>query len=369
MKYVVLFPECRNVHLVKDVGMIPYYMNKLYGWDASVACYKNEEDYSYLESEVKGLKLDIISKTFCNARLDGLKYLAANARQIDILQIYHIHSSRNYYWIELYKRLNPNGKVYWRLDTGYGLVGSNPFGNFIMSFFRKGILKKCTLISAETESTSQGLTDDWKVCKVEYVANGFYNYGKKKVKYEDKENIICTVGRIGTYQKNTEVLLQAYRLFEKECPEWKLRIIGPVENKFNEYIKKFMDANPHLKNKVIFTGEIKNRDELYNEYMKAKIFCMTSRWEGFSVAYMEALYGGGYIISSDVYSAFDATDYGRLGCIFSIGDYIGLYKCLLRVCKEGFLSQKRCDEAVDFVLSNYNWEQTVARIHDLLIEE
>jgi L-malate glycosyltransferase len=57
----LLFPECRNVHLIKDVGMIPYILYKYYGYDSKIVCYNNET-YSSLNKEVKGLKLNFIEK-------------------------------------------------------------------------------------------------------------------------------------------------------------------------------------------------------------------------------------------------------------------------------------------------------------------
>lgn len=370
MRYVVLFPECKNVHLIKRVGMIPYKMKELYGMDSAIACYRNEEQYLYLETEVKGLKLDFIRKRFNNSRLDGLCYLFENAKKIDVLQIFHIHSTRNYYWIELYKMLNPSGKVYLMLDTNYGLTNYEyTFGkSSLLRTIRKKIIKKCALISAETESTAYGLSKKWGI-NVEWINNGFYFRKKTPIEYKDKENIICTVGRIGTFQKNNEVLLQAFKYFSQEHPDWKLKIIGAIEPVFNEYIDNFMKENTELIDKIIFLGEIQDRGKLFNEYKKAKIFALTSRWEGFAVSFMEALSAGCYIISSDVYCAYDITDYQRFGTIFPIGDVIGLAKCLKHACENEDILKKTCEEGPSFVYENYDWGKNCEKIEYLLRKE
>ncbi len=369
MRYVVLFPECQNIHLTKDVGMIPYKMNELYGWDAAIACYRNAQEYPYLDNEVRGLKLEFIDRRFNNSRLDGLLYLMRNAKSIDVLQIFHIQSTRNFYWIELYKRLNPNGKVYLKLDTDYGLVHYDfPFGKTILSKMRIQVAKKCSLISAETESTAYGLTNKWGI-KVEWINNGFYSMHKTLVSYNEKENVICTVGRIGTYQKNNEVLLEAFERFSKENQDWKLKIIGTIEREFLEYINAFMKKNPQLKSRILFMGEITDREKLYEEYKKAKIFVLTSRWEGFAVSYMEALAAGCFIISSDVYCAYDVTDYQRLGLLFSIGDSIGLYKCINRVVDNESILEQVCIEAPKYAFENYNWDNNCRKIYQLLMNE
>ena len=51
MRYVTLFLKTENVHLLKDVGMIPYYLYKEHGMDCTIATYNNSGDYTYLEKE------------------------------------------------------------------------------------------------------------------------------------------------------------------------------------------------------------------------------------------------------------------------------------------------------------------------------
>ena len=74
MRFVTMYPETENVHLIKDVGMIPFIMHKKFAYDSTIVCYKNE-DYSYLENEVKGLKLDFIKKYTGKSIIDGAIYL------------------------------------------------------------------------------------------------------------------------------------------------------------------------------------------------------------------------------------------------------------------------------------------------------
>ena len=116
MNYVVLFPECENIHLTKPVGMIPYIMQQKFGYDSFVACYRNADAYPYLDDAVKGLKLCFIPKIAGRPRWDGLFWLVRHARKIDVLQIFHFTSSRNYLWIFAYMLLHPRGKVYLMLD-------------------------------------------------------------------------------------------------------------------------------------------------------------------------------------------------------------------------------------------------------------
>src|SRR5690606_8696614 len=114
--------------------------------------------------------------------------------------------------------------------------------------------------------------------------------------FHEKENIILAVGRIGTYQKNTELLLEA--LLNVDLNNWKVFILGPIEENFTAYISNLFTAHPNLKDKIIFAGNITDRLELFGWYNRAKILCMTSRFEGFPITFSEALYFGNYIITT-----------------------------------------------------------------------
>jgi glycosyltransferase involved in cell wall biosynthesis len=139
-------------------------------------------------------------------------------------------------------------------------------------------------------------------------------FEKTDIKMKDiaqKENIILTVGRLGSREKNTEMILKAAS--KVDFKEWKLICVGPVEkNKvdFKEYIDEFYINNPKFKNKVIFTGSIYNKKELWEYYNKSKVFLLPSRWESFGIVLVEALKFRNYIISTDVGGATDIINMG-----------------------------------------------------------
>lgn len=107
---------------------------------------------------------------------------------------------------------------------------------------------------------------------------------------ENKQNIICYVGRIDKGQKNTMLLLEAYKLIFKDFPDWKVEIWGE-QNYDRDYFlacKNFVDSNG-LSDLVLFKGTTKNVGEIYS---RSKIFAMPSNCEGFSLALTEALSSG-----------------------------------------------------------------------------
>jgi len=365
MNFVTMFPETENVHLVKDVGMIPYIMHEQFGYNSKIVCYKNNQNYEYLENEVKGLKIEFLEKRTGDTIKDGIIYLLKNSRKIDVLHLFHL-SKRSLYWILVYKLLNPKGKVYLKLDADQNIKAFDYHKKSIKGYIKRKVLSSCNLISVETKLLYNYLRENWNL-DVEYIPNGFYDYGKRQeVNYCEKENIILTVGRIGTYQKATETLLKGFKLANEKIPDWTLKIIGPIEKSFYEYIDNFFKENPQLKNKIIFTGPISDRIKLDAEYRKAKIFCLTSRWEGFPLVYLEAIKNGCYIITSDVLAAFDITNGGELGKIFKVGDYEQLALILEQICNNQDLIEWSIKDIQDFAYENFYWPNICKKINDKL---
>ena len=137
---------------------------------------------------------------------------------------------------------------------------------------------------------------------------------KIKVKtLEEKEDIILTVGRLGTKAKNTELLLETLK--DTDLKDWKVYLVGSLDKRFEKYKENFFKENPDLINKIIFTGEIKNREELYKYYNRAKVFVLPSKWESFGIVMVEAMAFGNYVITSNTCAANDITNNSEIGKI------------------------------------------------------
>ncbi|HMM20559.1 MAG TPA: glycosyltransferase [Selenomonadales bacterium] len=364
MTFVTLFPETENVHLGKDIGMIPYLLHKQYGLDARVACYENGE-YPYISSLLEGLKLDFIPRNKENGLLDASEYLKANAKNIDILNLYHF-LDRTLEWARLYKSLNPQGKIFLKLDANEWFIKQFDINENNIEASHS-ILKECALISVETTELYEYLNKQWPVT-VEYLPNGFYDFGtRKQINFAEKENIICTVGRIGLYLKANEVLLEAFAIASPGIPDWKLKIIGPVEKQFESYIEQYFEKYPQLAEKVIFTGKISDKEALSAEYQKAKIFCLTSRLESFGLVFAEAASQGCFIITSDVVSAKDVTGNGKYGDIFRKDYTVQLADILIKNCQNEVRLARVCNTIQDFAYDNFYWVNICKKIYQHLI--
>jgi glycosyltransferase involved in cell wall biosynthesis len=376
--FVTIFTETENFHLVKDVGQIPYFMYKTEGYDAELISYKNNEEYPYLNKEVKGLKLNFIPNKgrLVYFELGILSYLWSFSKSIDILNLFHFKKDHLLYFL-LYKTLNPKGKSYIKLDMDilffkdYNafLYSKYSLKNYLLKAITKWIFQLTDVFSVETEEARSYLLRIYPELeqKLICIPNGVDNlYLEEEIKlrsWEEKENIIITVGRIGTFQKNTELFLEALK--DVDLGSWKVYIMGPVEASFQAYIDTYFTKNPLLAEKILFMGNITDRKELFEWYNQAKVFCLTSRWESFGIVFTEALYFGNYIITSPISSAAYITDYGKYGTIAE-SDVLEFSKAIQKGINPGFLTTQRYEEIRNFSKKNFTWKGIIKKLSDKL---
>lgn len=323
IRYCVLYPQAENVHLIKDVGMIAYKLFKAYDYDASVACYENGT-YEYLEKEVKGLKLNFIKRRYNNDILDGISYIKRNAKSIDVLQLFHV-TLRTVFYTFAYKFFNPKGKIFIKLDCTNRLIDVIKSLSGIKYKMLNAFLNKVDIIGVEQETLYEQLRDilSEQSKKLLFIPNGIDFEGTNKynsLNFKDKENIILHVGRIGSPEKATDILLNAVKnIKDIESSGWKVNIVGPIEENFKEYIDEFFEKNAHLKGVVEFKGAVYDREQLFEEYKKAKIFCLSSNYESFGIALIESASFGDVIVSTDVGIAKELVK-GNNGIIVDVQD-------------------------------------------------
>ena len=374
--FVTVFTETENFHLVKDVGQLPYFMYKTEGYDATLISYQNNVEYPLINNEVDGLKLNFIPNKgrFLYFELGVLYYLLNKSKSIAVLNLFHFKKD-NILYLLIYKLVNPQGKAYIKLDMdilffkNYNafLFSNYALKNFILKALTSWIFKLTDLFSVETDQAKDYLLNVYPELqnKLICIPNGVDNlYLDKEIPikaFQEKENIILTVGRIGTHQKNTELLLDALKI--TDLKDWKVYILGPIEESFKKYIADFYRESPQLENKIIFTGNITDRKELFDWYNRSKIFCLSSRYEGFPIAFPEALYFGNYLISSPVSSAEHITSKGKYGTVAK-ADAHEFSNALQNSIEPGFLSSQRYEEIRRFSKDNFTWPGIVKKLAD-----
>lgn len=368
IRALTVFALCENVHLTKDVGMIPYILQKDFDYDCTIASYSNG-DYPSLETDVKGLKHTLFAKKTNNPTIDSLLFICSNFRKYDLLQAYHL--TRGSVLIlsvfKLLKKLDKKGITYLKLDAGEELKDFKYRG--ITGRIFRFLISKIDIISTETKELYETLNaNNILQKKVNYIPNGFYPKSEA-IRYEEKQNIILTVGRIGTQQKASEILLKAFSFFYQYNKDWILEFVGPIEDHFKETIETFYREHPDLVNQVKFHGNISNKVLLKNKYDAAKLFVLTSRWESFGLVLLEAMNSGCTIISTDLMSAKDVTDNGLYGEKFKIDDYQALSEILLRKANDEEYLRNNTMAIQEYAKKKFYWPDIVKQINDLIESE
>lgn len=310
--------QFQEMFLSKDIFLVPYYIAK---------CLGGTLDYVYCQN----LGNTIIPAVHRNANIRQstvvddframLKYIVADARQIDVLFIWG-SSLKHMLIIRLLKLINPKSKVVVfgdmeppqaRILNQTDFMCPKGVKGIVKRYFTNFFMKNVTYIVANIEAYNEmkKLCDRKKWCGLSH----FYpclddeklnEYGIKRKLWEEKDNIIVCVGRVGCYQKNTEMLLEALK--KVDLKEWKIYMIGPVtysfdlneKGDFQNVIDRFFEDYPQYNDKLIFTGMIYDQRIVLDYYNRAKVLLMTSRHESWGNVYSEAAALGCYIISTDV---------------------------------------------------------------------
>ena len=111
-------------------------------------------------------------------------------------------------------------------------------------------------------------------------------------KLPKKENSVLFVGRL-EWQKRPDLLLDIWKIVVRKYPNWDLYILG--DGVMKEYL---VDKVTHDKIKNV---HIEGKKNPMSYYMKSKVLCMTSCYEGFGLVLLEAMNFGVVPIAFDVF--------------------------------------------------------------------
>jgi glycosyltransferase involved in cell wall biosynthesis len=152
-----------------------------------------------------------------------------------------------------------------------------------------------------------------------------------------KDNTIISVGRLEP-QKNQALLINTFSRVHKRHPEYNLVIYGEgtLRAKLEILIQKL-----GLTDCVFLPG---NKSNIFDYEKKAKLFVMTSNFEGMANALIEAMCIGLPCISTKVSGATDLINNGNNGILVDVGNEVEL--------EEKILSLVENEEKMNFVATN-----------------
>lgn len=396
--FVTFFPDLENEHLTKDIGMIPDILQNKFGYSSYIMCYRNGE-YPRLKTETSNLKLCFIKKNWLHTHFDrrisnnknllwmtlGLLLtmidlvpaMMKHAKKIDVLQLYHL-KYESIILGRIYKLINPRGTLYLKMDAN-PLIIDQYSGDRRQLLKRSQCfysLKKFDIISAESQELItflrrnhplfQGLGD-----KLFYLPNGL-NLSRlsgytRPIK--DKENIILHVARMGIYEKGSDIILNAYQNIAREFPDWKLVLIGAMENDFKGYFNDYLAKNQDIRDNIDYQGFIEERGKLFEYYSKAKIIAIPSRSESFCFAAIEGGYFGDVIVGSNLPPLREYTDNGRLGYLCEIDNVQCYEKTLRQILKNDAVLEDKSSATSELIRKTYDWDKICQSLDKIIREK
>lgn len=383
-QFVTVFPGYRDFHFYKDPGQIPYHFSKL-GYKTSIVLYS---DMSLLKESERNINLVKIPANRFNTlyNVGIISYLMRNARKISILNLFHL-TWQSLLFAFIYKSFNPAGFVYLKLDASrYSGVyqWEEIFNNRIRPTFdsdkrktlkgrlkdmliRKYLVRQVDLWSVEDDFTCQTYESLYKFFsrRIITVYNGYSSdlaSSGNVNEFNAKENIILTVGRLGTFQKGTEILLEAFRK-GANTNNYELHLAGSIEPEFTNIIKNYFEGSPALQSRVFFHGDL-NRSDLFSLYNRSKIFCMPSRFEGMAIVFAEAMYFRNAILTTSFVAPSGIIRDKGLGVVTENADATQLAEQLERLINDETLLRRYADNANKFANQEFNWSIIVARVEE-----
>lgn len=370
-------PSYDSVIAYKDAGMLLYELNKSFNYTAKYCgCNNSEYEAEWNPQFLKSVCVTKISESleFKQQVLDIKKYIKDHIISYDAV-IFFNYGNTTYKLANLCKQINPKIVVYVKLDMGkggYAHFAPNRDFSFLRSRFEAFKSRNVDFFTVETKEYYNALKDTSMFKgRLHYLPNGVSTLGidDATVNIEQKKNIVITVGRLGIYEKNTELLLDSIlEIPDNLRSQWKFYFVGPQTTEFSQYIAKFLEDNPMLAPNIVQLGNITDRNELSNLLKKSKIICMPSRTESTCIATLEGMYFGCIPIISR-YSSFvqDTTNNETIGKV--VDDYTssGFAKTMVEYMKDEAILKSEIEQAITYARDTFDYKTIGAELNRLLM--
>lgn len=368
--YAVFYPQARRPGLLKDVGQLAWHMSRRDGWRATIVTHPNSPSYDTIPIDDR-FTIEIIppSRHVLGVSIGGLVWIWHNASNVEVVQLFHLRF-QTFVYAALFRLRNPSSVLYMKTDlntqqfaekrpkryspgTLVGMTSRAAFTFFLDRLAPLG-LRLFDLLSGETRASVSWLRTQFPsiAANISHVPNGLAPFPAPGPAQEKRERLILTVARLGTWEKNSEMLVDAAAAIR--LTDWKIVFCGPVEPGFREY------AESRLGESAVFTGPIDDREELYDLYRRARCFCLPSRFESFAFVLLEAYACGDYILSTDVGVAADLLGDPRDGRL--VTDTDSLVAALREVVETDVTLHVRIAERRVEVERLYDWKRITAAL-------
>lgn len=265
-------------------------------------------------------------KTQTNAKIVKTLHM-----DVDIKKAFDFSGTKGMFLRPLYPlyRFAEKRKNIWRCNKYYKY--SDKF-----TFLAPCFLKSYALLCGKSEDDS----------KLDFVYNPLvYNEAITQEEREMKDNTVLVVGRLSERHKKISRILEAWKCVEqdKRFSDWKLQIVGDGEDR-------------KLYENIIQEDSLKRVEMLGFKqplpyYKKAKIFLMTSAYEGFGMTLVEAQQNAVALLVMDSYeSLHEIVENGENGVLVKDGDVAEFTEKLKLLMSDEILRNRLADKGLQTCL-------------------
>jgi len=189
--------------------------------------------------------------------------------------------------------------------------------------------------------------------KVRYVGLGPYSIdlGSEKIPLNTSEPTVLFVGN-DFYRKGVDILAAACTLVSKRIQNVKVYIVGVNSDKLD------VASHPNL----IFTGLVRDKDELIRLFRKATVFCLPARFDRSPHVLVEAMSAGKPIVATDVGGIRDAVIHSKTGLFVERENSEELARALLLILEHPELAREMGEAGRQRMLHEFTWDIVADRM-------
>ena len=168
---------------------------------------------------------------------------------------------------------------------------------------RRRVYALADVVVAQTDECAQWLDENTTARHIEVIPNGVVwplpdalPHRAPDELLKPDETLVLAVGRLDP-QKGFDLLLDAFAPIARDFPGWKLVIVGKGTDSDTSYVAQLEAriAQPDLCAAVQLAGRVGN---LADWYARCELFVLSSRYEGFPNALLEAMAAGCAVLST-----------------------------------------------------------------------
>lgn len=223
------------------------------------------------------------------------------------------------------------------------------------------LARSTNIISIETEDGRNWLAEVYRraSARVVVVRNCSASGSDQACAPVVRGDTIVAVGRLGAYEKATDILLPAFRQFSSTHPTWRLLLVGHSSPGLATLIEGYSDLVED--GRIHHVGYVSDRGELVRIYRSSAIFVQPSRWESVSIALVEAVREGCLPVCTPVFCVEEVLGEYSKELTAPVNDSNALAETLTRLVDH----RDRWDDMRRSLLektASWNWEDQLAPV-------